>query len=192
MRSSSLKRSATRATRARSSEEICRTRRIVARNLGHEGVAQEAHHLAREVLRALSFDQQAVDDAQDIFAGVRGHGVHHVFEDCRTNGADESAHYVAAQGVPQLAMAWSMMLSASRMEPSPASASMASALSSAAIPSCLAMSRSWPTMSSKRDGVKAEMLTARADGLRNVLGLRGRHHEDDVRRAALPASSAAR
>ncbi len=30
------------------------------------------------------------------------------------------------------------------------------------------------------DGVKAEVLAARADGLRNVLGLRGRHHEDDV------------
>ena len=29
-------------------------------------------------------------------------------------------------------------------------------------------------------GVKAEVLAARADGLRNVLGLRGRHHEDDV------------
>ncbi len=31
------------------------------------------------------------------------------------------------------------------------------------------------------DGVKAEVLTARADSLRDVLGLRGGHHEDDVR-----------
>ena len=30
------------------------------------------------------------------------------------------------------------------------------------------------------DGVKAEVLAARADGLRDVLGLGGRHHEDDV------------
>ena len=30
------------------------------------------------------------------------------------------------------------------------------------------------------DGVKAEVLAARADGLRDVLGLRGGHHEDDV------------
>ena len=30
------------------------------------------------------------------------------------------------------------------------------------------------------DGVKAEVLAAGADGLRNVLRLRGRHHEDDV------------
>jgi hypothetical protein len=32
------------------------------------------------------------------------------------------------------------------------------------------------------DRVKAEVLAARADGLRNVLGLRRGHHEDDVRR----------
>jgi ribose 1,5-bisphosphokinase PhnN len=32
------------------------------------------------------------------------------------------------------------------------------------------------------DGMKAEMLAARPDGLRNVLSLRGRHHENDVRR----------
>jgi hypothetical protein len=30
------------------------------------------------------------------------------------------------------------------------------------------------------DGVEAEVLAARADGLRDVLGLRGGHHEDDV------------
>ena len=36
-------------------------------------------------------------------------------------------------------------------------------------------------MSSKLNGVKAEVLAAGADGLRNVLGLGGRHHEDDVR-----------
>ena len=82
--------------------------------------------------------------------------------------------------VPQEAMAWSMMLSASRMEPSPASASMASALSSASIPSCRAMSRKLLHDVVEAHGMKAEVLAARADGLRNVLGLRGRHHEDDV------------
>ncbi len=30
------------------------------------------------------------------------------------------------------------------------------------------------------DGAKTEVLAARADGLRNVFGLRGREHEDDV------------
>ncbi len=32
------------------------------------------------------------------------------------------------------------------------------------------------------NGVEAEMLAARSDGLRNILRLRGRHHEDDVLR----------
>ncbi len=82
--------------------------------------------------------------------------------------------------VPQQAIAWSMMLSASRMEPSPTSASMASALSSAAMPSCLAMSRSCCDDVVEAHGVKAEVLAARADGLRNVLRLGRRHHEDDV------------
>ncbi len=35
------------------------------------------------------------------------------------------------------------------------------------------------------DGVKTEVLAAGADGLGNVFRLRGGHHEDDVRRAAL-------
>src|SRR5262249_34829535 len=34
----------------------------------------------------------------------------------------------------------------------------------------------------KLDGMKAEMLAARTNGLRDVLGLGGGHHEDDVRR----------
>ena len=46
--------------------------------------------------------------------------------------------------------------------------------------SCGGDEPSWPTMSSKLDGVKAEVLAARADGLGDVLGLGGGHHEDDV------------
>ena len=52
--------------------------------------------------------------------------------------------------MPQQAIAWSIIESASRMDPSPASASTASASSSALIFSCAAISRSWRTISSKR------------------------------------------
>ena len=75
-----------------------------------------------------------------------------------------------------------MIESASRIDPSPASASSASAASSAVhllLPGNHLQLRQNVV---ELDRVKAEVLAARADGLRNVLRLGGRHHEDDVRR----------
>jgi len=69
-------------------------------------------------------------------------------------------------------MAWSRIESASRMDPSPLGQQSESA-SSASIFSRLVRSRSWPTMSSNFSGAKTEVLAARANGLGNVLGLRG-------------------
>ena len=79
----------------------------------------------------------------------------------------------------RLAIAWSMMESASRMEPSPASARSESALSSASILGLGNRAQLGEDVV-ELDGVKSEVLAARADRLRNVFGLGGRHHEDDV------------
>ena len=76
-------------------------------------------------------------------------------------------------------MAWSMMERASRMEPSPASASRARVASSAEMFSAVAMDELADDVF-ELDGVKAEVLAAGADGLGDVLGLGGGHHEDDV------------
>ena len=66
------------------------------------------------------------------------------------------------------------------MEPSPASASRESAASSASTPSCVGDAAELAEDVDELDGVKAEVLAARADGLRDVFGLGGGHHEDDV------------
>jgi hypothetical protein len=84
-----------------------------------------------------------------------------------------------------LAMAWSMMESASRMEPSPASASRSERCASARMPSWPAIWAELARMSIELDGVETEVLAARADGLGNILRLGGRHHEDDVVRRLL-------
>ena len=84
-----------------------------------------------------------------------------------------------------LAMAWSMMESASRIEPSPASANRAIACGSARIPSWVGDLGQLGDDVVERNRVEAEMLAARAYGLRNILRLRGRHHEDDVLRRFL-------
>ena len=72
-----------------------------------------------------------------------------------------------------------MMESASRIEPSPASASSASAASSAVTCFVLGDGLELGEDVVELDGVEAEVLAARADGLRNALGLGGGHHEDD-------------
>src|SRR5580698_9041715 len=73
-------------------------------------------------------------------------------------------------------MAWSRMESASRMEPSPASASRARASSSASMFSRVTRSRSWATMASNLTARKLKCWQRE----RNVFGLRGGEHEDDV------------
>ena len=130
--------------------------------------------------------EQLIDVGHDFGGLVLAHGLQHVLED----GVGDGAHQLAnLRGVEARrgrrrsgaeAIAWSMIESASRMEPSPASASSARASSSASMFSCVAIARSWLKDVVEAYRVKAEVLAARADGLRNVLGLGGRHHEDDV------------
>ena len=77
-------------------------------------------------------------------------------------------------------MAWSRIESASRIEPSPASASNASASSSASIFSRRGKVLELVEDFLKAHGAKAEMLAARSNGLRNILRLGRGQHEHDV------------
>ena len=77
------------------------------------------------------------------------------------------------------------MESASRMEPSPASANRASACGSARIPSWVGDLRQLRHDVIELDRVETEMLAAGAYGLGNILRLCRRHHEDDVIRRFL-------
>ena len=61
-------------------------------NLGDQGIAQKADHLAGEMGRALAFDQQLVDDAQHLFAAVGVDGGHHLLQHGGIDGADQLAN----------------------------------------------------------------------------------------------------
>ena len=155
--------------------------RIAPRDFGDQHVAQEADHLPRKMLRALSFDQQLSTmrstSGLELFAATASITSSSMSEETVPTSPRTTS---ALRVVPQHAMAWSMMLSASRMEPSPTSASIDSASSSAAMPSCLAMFAQLLDDLVKAHGVKAEVLAARANRLRNILRLRRRHHENHV------------
>ena len=73
-----------------------------------------------------------------------------------------------------------MMERASRMEPSPASASRRECGFVGVDALVLGDAAQLGEDVDQLDGVKAEVLAARADGLGDVFGLGGGHHEDDV------------
>jgi hypothetical protein len=67
--------------------------RVFAGNLGDGGIAQEAHHLPREVRRAVAFADEVVDLPQHFVAGAdSSDGLHHFFQNVRGRRADQVAH----------------------------------------------------------------------------------------------------
>ncbi len=52
---------------------------VSTRNLSHNRIAQEAHHLPGEVRGAVAFANQPVDDPQHVLARSLGDGLHHFF-----------------------------------------------------------------------------------------------------------------
>src|SRR5271166_1192649 len=154
--------------------------RIAARHLGDHCIAQEAQHLAREVLRALAFHQQAIHHAQHVFAGVTRDGVHHIFQHLRRHRADQAAHNLRAQGCATGGDG--LVHDAKRVAHGAVTRfgqhgeRVVVGLDSL-LPGDAAQLGNDVV---EAHGVKAEVLAARADGLRDVLGLRCRHHEDDV------------
>ncbi len=66
--------------------------RVLTRNLGDGRIAQEAHHLAREVRRAVAFADEVVDLPQHFVAGAASNRLHHFFENVRRRSAHQIAH----------------------------------------------------------------------------------------------------
>ena len=73
--------------------------RVAAGNLGHHGIAQEAHDLPGEVRGALAFSDEFIHQPQDLLAGVRGHRLHHFFQHLAGNGAHQLLYHVSSQCV---------------------------------------------------------------------------------------------
>jgi hypothetical protein len=66
--------------------------RVLPGNFRDRGIAQEAHHLAGEVCRAVALADEVVDLAKNFVAGAAGDGLHDFFENVRRRCADEAAH----------------------------------------------------------------------------------------------------
>src|SRR5437588_5860182 len=64
-------------------------RRILARNLSDGGIAEESHHLPGEMRGAMTFADQMIHLAENVFAGAARYGLHDVFENMRRSCAHQ-------------------------------------------------------------------------------------------------------
>ncbi len=71
--------------------------RIFTRNLGDGRIAQEAHHLAREMRWAVALADEVVDVPQHLFTRAASHRLHHLFENVRRRGPHQVAHGISRE-----------------------------------------------------------------------------------------------
>ena len=181
VRSSSLKRSATRETRARSSEEICSTGESLPATLATT-VLRRKRTICRAKCCALcpSTSRRSMVRSTSSLE-LRRDGVHHVFEDVGTDRADQSAHHIGAERV---AATGDGLIHDAEGVAHGAVAGFGQHGERVVVGGYALLLGDVAQLADdvvKADGVKAEVLAARADGLRNVFRLRGRHHENHVR-----------
>ena len=155
-------------------------RRIFACNFRDGRVAEETHHLAGEVRGAVALADQMVDLAENIFAAAFGHGLHHLLENVSGGGANEIANGVGGDA----SAGGGDGLVENRERIAHGTVAGFGEQGESVVVSFNVFARDQVAQlrhdGFKLHGAKAEVLAARADGLRNVLGLRGRQHEDDV------------
>src|SRR5580658_476383 len=153
---------------------------ILARDFRDRCVPQETHHLAGEVRRAVPFADQVVNLAENIFAPAFRHCLHHLFQNVRGRGADQIADRVgrdaSAGGSDGLVENRQRIAHGAVAGFGEQGESVVIGLNVFAGDQVTQLGDDGVEL----HGTEAEVLAARADGLRNVLGLRGREHEDDV------------
>ena len=71
--------------------------RVFTRDLRDGRITQEAHHLAREVCRAMALADEMVDLPQHFFACASSDCLHYFFENVRRRGADQVAHGISRE-----------------------------------------------------------------------------------------------
>ena len=154
--------------------------RIFAGDFRDRGVAQETDHLAGEVRGAVAFADQVIDLAENFFASAFGHGLHYLFENVRGRGTDQIAHGVggdfSARGGDGLVENGERVAHGAVAGFGEQGESIVVGFDFFAGDQVAQLGDDGVEF----DGAKAEVLAARADGLGNVLGLRGGQHEDDV------------
>src|SRR5581483_6209848 len=155
-------------------------RRFGAGDLGHHRVAQEADQLAREVRRALALGNEAIDQAEHVFAGVARHRAEHLLERLGGDRAGQPAH--GLRGDLAGGRGDGLVHDAERVAQGAVAGLGEHGEGGVVSRDCFA---SGDVAQLAHDfvelhGVEAEVLRARADGLGNVFRLRGGHHEDNV------------
>ena len=154
--------------------------RILARNLGHGGIAQKAHHLPREMSGAVPLADEMVDLPQHVFAGAARDRLHHFFENMRGRGSDQIAYRVSRK--PSAGRCNRLIENRQRIAHGPV-AGFGKQRESIVIGFNIFAANEIAQLRHNRIelyGAKAEVLAARANRLRNVLRLRGCEHKDDM------------
>ena len=83
-----------RATRLRSSEEICSSAESLPAILATVTLRRKRSSLAREMRGAVTFADQFVDQHEDFFARTFGDRLHYRFERRRGGGTDQAANRI--------------------------------------------------------------------------------------------------
>ena len=123
---------------------------------------------------------EVVDLAKNFVACATGHGLHDFFENVRGGGADQVAHGVG--GEPSAGGSNGLIENGERVAHG-AVAGFGEQGESVVVGFDVFARHQVAKLADdgvELHGAETEMLAARADGLRNVLRLRGREHEDDV------------
>ena len=155
-------------------------RRILPRDLGYRHITQEAHQLARKVCGTVAFAQQFVDQHQNLVTRALGNGLHHRFERTRGRRSDQASHRVERQ---MLGGGRNRLIENRQRVPHRAIARFGEQRQRIIVGRDLLLRGDVTQLLQdilKLDRPEAEVLAARTNRLRNILGLRRRHHENDV------------
>ena len=153
---------------------------IFAGDFRDRGVAQEANHLTGEVSGTVAFADEVVNLTEDFFAAAFGNRLHHLFENVGGSGADQVADRVSGDAS---AGGGNGLIEDGERIAHGAVAGFGEQRESVIVGFDFFAGDQVAQLGDdvvELDGAKTEMLAARADGLRNVLRLRGGEHEDDV------------
>src|SRR6266853_3417569 len=154
-------------------------------DLGNRGVAQEAHHLPSKMGRAVTFADQMIHSSQNVFARAARYRVHHFFENVRRS----RPHQVANRIDRKLSAGRSNGLVENRKCVTHGSVAGLGQQSESVIVSLNILAVGEVAQLAhdvvELHGAKTEVLAARANGLGNVLGLRGGQHENHMIRRLL-------
>ncbi len=154
--------------------------RVFARDFRHRDIPQEAHQLAREMGGTVPFADQFIDHHQDFFTRTFGDRLHYGFQCGCRSGADQAANGIEREVVRG---GGDGLVEDGERVAQRAVARFGEQGESVVVGGDLFFGydvAELPHDVFELHRAKTEVLAAGADGLGNIFGLRGGHHEDHV------------